>query len=134
MCLHLVYPLTDGRRDQFEERGRPASAAKSSSRQSRYKEDVSSLPEEAKSVGSGPINGGLGREVDKGALGLPHDKLVLVKEKKEEIEKVSGAYCRGPREYGEVMLLSDVNDCKQMSSCPPLTVVAFADVTFSCCL
>ena len=26
---------------------------------------------------------------DRGALGLPHDKMIMVREKKEEIEKVS---------------------------------------------
>jgi hypothetical protein len=34
------------------------------------------------------FNGGMTRELEKGALGLPQDKVVLVREKKEEIEKV----------------------------------------------
>ena len=33
------------------------------------------------------FNGGM-REVERGALGLPQDKLVLVREKKEDIERV----------------------------------------------
>jgi len=31
---------------------------------------------------------GVEHELERGALGLPHDKMVLVREKKEEIEKV----------------------------------------------
>ena len=34
------------------------------------------------------FNGGM-REAERGALGLPQDKLVLVREKKEDIERVS---------------------------------------------
>ena len=49
------------------------------------------------STGSGPalrssvpqsFNGSMAREMEKGALGLPQDKMALVREKKEEIEKV----------------------------------------------
>ena len=34
------------------------------------------------------FNGNMSKEVERGALGLPQDKMVMVREKKEEIEKV----------------------------------------------
>ena len=39
---------------------------------------------------SGPqsFNGGIMKEVEKGALGLPQDKMALIREKKDEIERV----------------------------------------------
>ena len=42
----------------------------------------------ARSVGPQSYNGGLMKEVEKGALGLPQEKMALVREKKDEIEKV----------------------------------------------
>ena len=41
-----------------------------------------------KSSGPQSYNGGIMKEVEKGALGLPQDKMALVREKKDEIEKV----------------------------------------------
>lgn len=35
---------------------------------------------------------GVNGNTDIGALGLPHDKMILVREKKEEIERVSSLY------------------------------------------
>jgi len=39
------------------------------------------------------FNGSMNKEVERGALGLPQDKMVMVREKKEEIEKAYRQDC-----------------------------------------
>ena len=65
----------------------------SSSRSSRGRDDTD-LPSGGESnakkkSATGMINNRFCREMEKGALGLSQDKMVLVREKKDEIEKVN---------------------------------------------
>ena len=63
-------------------------ASRSSSRLSAAPDVGRDKPAESTSVQHKVVNGVFSKELQKGALVLPHDKMIAVREKKDEIEKV----------------------------------------------
>lgn len=79
MCAIMFAEL---KRDRFDERS--CSGSRTSSR---GREDPGG--EAKKKTAPGMLNNRFCREMEKGALGLSQDRMALVREKKDEIEKVS---------------------------------------------